>query len=220
MFPDHFSKCEQFLSHKTTLINPYLLKRLHPDLVVHKVEHKQGEFICVFGGAYHTGFNFGLNIAEAVNYGTADWLRQVIETKPCKCVRSSVKASNIEIYKNLSKSINYFYLAPHSKTPEFQKFQKAIFSQIEQQESEQDSEDIKAIKSHYAKKIKKDAKHKIKRIRYKGEDYDVDCWAQCDKCKLWRKTNKKYKQNESFLCKLAGRKCYNSERIAKNYIVL
>lgn len=122
LFPDHFSKCEQFLSHKTTLINPYLLKRLHPDLVVHKIEHKQGEFICVFGGAYHTGFNFGFNIAEAVNYGTADWLRQVIDTKPCKCVRSSVKASNIEIYKNLSKSTILIYLAPHSKTPEFQKF--------------------------------------------------------------------------------------------------
>lgn len=37
MFPEHFSRCGQFLRHKTTLINPYLLKRKAPELIIHKV---------------------------------------------------------------------------------------------------------------------------------------------------------------------------------------
>lgn len=46
----------------------------------------------VFGGAYHEGFNCGFNIAEAVNYATLDWLKQILDTKHCSCSKKSVKA--------------------------------------------------------------------------------------------------------------------------------
>lgn len=36
-FPEHFRKCNQFLRHKTTIINPYILKKKYPELIVHKV---------------------------------------------------------------------------------------------------------------------------------------------------------------------------------------
>lgn len=108
LFPEHYSSCKQFLRHKTTLINPYYLKRKYPELRISKIEQKEGEFILVFGGSYHCGFNFGFNIAEAINYATLDWLRQMPESKHCTCLKSSVKASIYEIYKNLltNESVN------------------------------------------------------------------------------------------------------------------
>ncbi len=58
----------------------------------------------IFGGAYHTGFNFGCNIAQAVNYATTDWLKHLIHVNSCSCSKNNVKASKIQIYKNLLKS--------------------------------------------------------------------------------------------------------------------
>ena len=39
-----------------------------------KALHKQNEFIISRASAYHSGFNFGFNIAEAVNFALKDWL--------------------------------------------------------------------------------------------------------------------------------------------------
>lgn len=63
LFPEHFSKCGEHLRHKTTLINPYNLKKKYPELRISKMEHKPREFMLVLGGSYHCGFNFGVNIA-------------------------------------------------------------------------------------------------------------------------------------------------------------
>ena len=35
-FPDGFNKCNEFLRHKTVMINPYLLKKNIPDLKINK----------------------------------------------------------------------------------------------------------------------------------------------------------------------------------------
>lgn len=59
---------------------------------------------------------------------------------------------------------------------------------MEGQESEEDSKEVKVIKSIFTKKIQKN-KH-VKKLEFKGEEYDIDKWAQCEKCKIWRKVKK------------------------------
>ena len=49
----------------------------------------------VLGGSYHMGFNFGLNIAEAINYGTYGWLNLLPSAKICQCSKNSVRADHI-----------------------------------------------------------------------------------------------------------------------------
>ena len=56
-----------------------------------KALHKPGEFIVSRASAYHSGFNFGFNIAEAVNFAVKDWLTAGAKAKFCKCVNDSVR---------------------------------------------------------------------------------------------------------------------------------
>lgn len=84
-FADNFDKCPEYLRHKTTVINPYLLKKKFPEIKINKMIQHPREFIIVFYKSYHHGFNFGFNIAESVNFATKNWLDYFSEAKPCRC---------------------------------------------------------------------------------------------------------------------------------------
>lgn len=45
------------------------------DLRIYKAKQKPGQFIITFPRAYHSGFNYGFNINEAVNFTNIDWMR-------------------------------------------------------------------------------------------------------------------------------------------------
>jgi jumonji domain-containing protein 2 len=95
-FADNFTKCSEFLRHKTIVVSPYHLLNHYKDIKISKTVHNPGEFIITFGKTYHSGFNWGFNIAEAVNYATPKWLKLFIEAKPCKCITDSVKIDKEE----------------------------------------------------------------------------------------------------------------------------
>lgn len=51
--------------------------------------------------AYHSGFNSGFNIAEAVNFGLTDWLDIGNNVNFCRCVNDSVSINMRMLYTNL-----------------------------------------------------------------------------------------------------------------------
>lgn len=75
------------------------------------------------------------------------------------------------------------------------------------------------LKSEFSRKIKK-AKKAPKKLKFKGEDYEIDNWVQCDHCQLWRKTTLPLRAKDRFTCKNAGKKCNQREKIQKNLITL
>lgn len=70
---------------------------------IHRMEHLANEFMVVFGGAYHCGFNCGFNIAEAVNYATLNWFLDLGNVQSCRCSMNSVKVPIEAVLNNLQK---------------------------------------------------------------------------------------------------------------------
>eukprot|EP01015_Nassula_variabilis_P037567 TRINITY_DN9970_c0_g1_i3.p1 TRINITY_DN9970_c0_g1~~TRINITY_DN9970_c0_g1_i3.p1 ORF type:complete len:332 (+),score=49.32 TRINITY_DN9970_c0_g1_i3:65-1060(+) len=103
-FLEGFSKCSEYLRHKTILINPYLLKQKYPHITMHKMVQNPGEFIITLPGAYHSGFNWGFNLAESVNFGSLRWLEVLNYAKACKCMSDSVRINKQELYRKLVKT--------------------------------------------------------------------------------------------------------------------
>ncbi|KRX04852.1 hypothetical protein PPERSA_06486 [Pseudocohnilembus persalinus] len=105
-FQESFTKCSEFLRHKTGIINPYIIKKKFPEIKISKIQHNPREFIIIFNGAYHHGFNFGYNIAESVNFATNSWLTEhfLKANKQCLCNKGVVRMNHMEFYDNIVKN--------------------------------------------------------------------------------------------------------------------
>lgn len=70
--PELFEAQPDLLHQLVTIINPNALTAKGVPVV--RTNQYAGEFVITFPRAYHAGFNNGLNLAEAVNFATADWV--------------------------------------------------------------------------------------------------------------------------------------------------
>ncbi|GAB2224615.1 hypothetical protein Droror1_Dr00005377 [Drosera rotundifolia] len=70
--PDLFDAQPDLLFQLVTMLNPSVL--LQNKIPVYSVIQEPGNFVITFPRSYHSGFNLGLNCAEAVNFAPADWL--------------------------------------------------------------------------------------------------------------------------------------------------
>lgn len=92
------------MRHKTILINPYYIKKIDPTIRIVKIKQEVGDFVITLPGAYHCGFNWGFNIAEAVNFATSRWLTIFPRCSRCKCSPDNVRISPKLFYSNLIKN--------------------------------------------------------------------------------------------------------------------
>jgi hypothetical protein len=104
-FKDQFKNCAEFLRHKTTLINPENL--LRQGIKLRRAVQRPREYVISRAAAYHSGFNAGFNIAEAVNLALPSWLSVAEQATPCRCARDSVRIDMISFKENLSKLPKY-----------------------------------------------------------------------------------------------------------------
>ena len=88
-FKDLYRECPEFLRHKTTLIEPKIL--LSNGIKMRKLVQREREFVISRAAAYHSGFNAGFNIAEAVNFALPKWIEVGKKAGYCKCVHDSVR---------------------------------------------------------------------------------------------------------------------------------
>ncbi|KZO98092.1 hypothetical protein CALVIDRAFT_562482 [Calocera viscosa TUFC12733] len=70
--PDLFETQPDLLFHLVTMISPDRLQKA--GVRVSQCHQRAGEFVVTFPQAYHSGFNHGFNLNEAVNFALPDWL--------------------------------------------------------------------------------------------------------------------------------------------------
>ncbi|KAK9864104.1 hypothetical protein WJX84_004798 [Apatococcus fuscideae] len=70
--PHLFAAAPDLLYQLVTMLSPRQLQAR--GVPVYRVVHNPASFTVTFPNAYHSGFNTGFNIAEAVNFGPPDWI--------------------------------------------------------------------------------------------------------------------------------------------------
>lgn len=109
VFPEDHKACTEFLRHKTFLASPHFLSK--HGIRTNSIIHRQGEFMITYPFGYHSGFNYGFNLAESVNFALDDWFPFAEKTKQCECISDSVGIN----YKQIQCK---FLGIPFEKEPE------------------------------------------------------------------------------------------------------
>jgi hypothetical protein len=109
-FPDEQKECKEFIRHKNTLIHPRNL--IQQGIRMRKATHYPGEFMISRASAYHSGFNSGYNLAEAVNFALPSWIEIGKNAGICECQDDSVKIDMMQFEENLKTVIQNDYCIP------------------------------------------------------------------------------------------------------------
>ncbi|KAL4401876.1 histone H3K4me/H3K4me2/H3K4me3 demethylase [Malassezia pachydermatis] len=75
--PELFASCPDLLLQLVTMMSPALAQQ--EGVRVYACNQRANEFVVTFPKAYHSGFNQGFNLNEAVNFALPDWVMQGLE---------------------------------------------------------------------------------------------------------------------------------------------
>lgn len=70
--PELFEACPDLLLQLITMMSPEIARR--EGVRVYAVNQRANEFVVTYPAAYHSGFNHGFNLNEAVNFALPDWV--------------------------------------------------------------------------------------------------------------------------------------------------
>lgn len=172
-FSIFYKTCPEFLRHKNFIVNPEIL--INNGITIYKCIQEPGEFVVTKAGAYHAGFNYGLNCAEAVNFCTSNWINIGNKANSCKCQKQGVEfkldyfINNIEKQKN---KVNEFF---YNKIKKMSLFKASI--------TLSKANNLSNNKISFNKKSKSNS---ILRSSNINNSKNVIKWIMCDNCKKWR----------------------------------
>ncbi len=77
----------------------------------------------------------------------------------------------------------------------------------------------RGISELYSRKIKK-ANKAPKTLVYNNQEYEIENWAQCERCNIWRTVKRPPKKAQHFQCKQAGKECHKRQKTNKKLVTL
>lgn len=82
-------ECPQAIMHKRFLLHPDRVRKVY-GIPVSRIVQRPGDLMITAPGAFHWGYNAGINLAEATNLAWAQWwtggaYRACVETGACTC---------------------------------------------------------------------------------------------------------------------------------------
>lgn len=107
-FADESANCKEFLRHKMFMVKPDVLER--NGIRCNRIVHRQNEFMITYPYGYHSGFNYGYNLAESVNFALESWIPIGEKAGKCICMDDSV-GIDIEKFKT-----NYYKAQARNRT--------------------------------------------------------------------------------------------------------
>jgi len=169
-FPQFFKCCPVFMRHKSTHIDPKLV--IQNGIKCYKVKQEELDMVITFPYCYHTGYNTGFNIAEAVNFAHPMWVDYGVKSKKCQCSHLYNTLIDVELFSRVYHDEKY--KNPNKFSIDYSK-----------NYSNEKIEDWKEKVSKFLKKVENDEFGKFSNLRSYLDAYPTESFKSFNYWQNW-----------------------------------